>query len=186
MKARFLLSTLDQFPKFKDAKGNPLPQVVLAGKSNVGKSSLINHFFSQKNLAKTSNSPGKTRLLNFFLVEERFLFADLPGYGFAKASHKEIQNWSAAIEAFLETESIQLVLLLIDSRRGISSEDQKMIDFSKRRKIPFLLIFTKTDKLLAPEKDKLMKTYPEALLFSIKDRLCSKILQRKIEKILWG
>jgi GTP-binding protein len=91
MKARFLLSTLTEFPTLKDPRGKLLPEIAIAGRSNVGKSSLINHWLGQKKLAKTSATPGKTQLLNFFIVGEEFLLVDLPGYGFAKAPPDEVE-----------------------------------------------------------------------------------------------
>ena len=117
MKARFLLSTLTEFPTLKDPRGKPLPEIALVGRSNVGKSSLINHLLGQKKMAKTSATPGKTQLLNFFLVDEQFLLVDLPGYGYAKAPPGEIEKWSHAIDAYINGRpTLRLILLLVDSR----------------------------------------------------------------------
>ena len=187
MKAKFLLSTLTEFPNLKDPKGNFLPEVALAGRSNVGKSSLINHLLQQKGLAKTSATPGKTQLLNFFLIEDRFLFVDFPGYGFAKATPEEIWKWSKAIEAYVETRTtLKLILLLVDCRREISKDDELLIAWAKAKKIPLLLILTKTDKLSTSEKDVLLKKHPEAIPYSIMNNSSRHIVTKKIEAILWG
>lgn len=185
MKARFLLSTLTEFPQLKNPKGQPLVEVIIAGRSNVGKSSLINHLFQSKKLAKTSSTPGKTRLLNFFLVDERFLLVDLPGYGFAKGPAKEVFEWSDAIETYIHNRpTLKLILLLVDCRRDFSKEDLALIDFAKAKEIALLLIFTKTDKLSSEEKKKLQETYPQAIACSVKDPSSRNFLERKLKELL--
>ena len=185
MKVQFLLSTLTEFPNLKDPKGNFLPEIAMAGKSNVGKSSLINHWLGHK-IAKTSATPGKTKLLNFFLVDEEFLVVDLPGYGYAKAHREEIEKWSVAIDDYLTNrKTLRLLLLLIDSRRGIGEEDQALIDWAHHKKIPLLLILTKTDKLSQSEKGTLLKKYPEALLYTTEHTEPRVKLEKRIRQILW-
>lgn len=185
MKVRFLLSTLTDFPHLKDPRGQILPEVVLAGRSNVGKSSLINHLLQGKH-ARTSATPGKTQLLNFFAIDEKWLIVDLPGYGFAKAPPEEIQKWSDAIDAYVSTRtSLKLMLLLLDSRRGWGEQDRLLAAWCQAKQIPLLLIFTKTDKLSSSEKEALLKTYPGAIFYSIKESKARQILQKRIEKILW-
>ncbi len=187
MKARYILSTLTEYPTLKDPQGNLLPEIALVGRSNVGKSSLINHLLNQKKLAKTSATPGKTRLLNFFIVDERFLLVDLPGYGFAKAPKSEIETWSNAIDAYInQRPTLRLILLLIDSRRGIGEEDQKLIDWARHRRLKLLLIFTKTDKLSPNEVETIKKKYPEAIPYSIMNNASRHIAEKRIEEILWG
>lgn len=187
MKARFLLSTLTEFPHLKSPQGKPLPEMALAGRSNVGKSSLINHLLQQKKLAKTSATPGKTQLLNFFLVDEKFLLADLPGYGFAKAPAETIEKWSQAIDSYLnERPTLKLILLLIDSRRGFSDEDFSFSAWAQQKQIPLLVIYTKTDKLSHFEKQALAKKDPEAVLYSVMNNDSRHILEKRIEQILWG
>jgi len=186
MKARFLLSTLTEFPTLKDPRGNILPEMALAGRSNVGKSSLINHLLNQKKLAKTSATPGKTQLLNFFLVEEKFILVDLPGYGFAKAPLEEMEKWSEAIDAYVNHRpSLKLILLLVDCRRDFSQEDLSLMEWSSHKKIPLLLIFTKTDKLSSSEKMAFLKKHPGAILYSTKDDSARYLLEKKIGQILW-
>lgn len=186
MKAQFLLSTLTEFPNLKDPKGNLLPEIALAGRSNVGKSSLINHLLGQKKLAKTSATPGKTQLLNFFLIDDKFLLVDLPGYGFAKAPPEEVEKWSRAIDAYLNQRStLKLILLLIDCRRGVQDDDRTMIEWSQAKKIPLLVIFTKTDKLSRTELDAFMRKEPQAIPYSVMNSNSRHILEKRIHKVLW-
>lgn len=189
MKARYLLSTLTEYPTLKDPRGKLLPEIAILGRSNVGKSSLINHLFNQKKLAKTSSTPGKTRLLNFFLVDDSFILVDLPGYGFAKAPKEEIEKWSQAIDHYLnERPTLKLIFLLIDSRRDFNKEDLAIMNWAENKKIPLLLIFTKTDKLSPSEKAKFLKTHPEAIHYTVTNTLGRHLIEKKIEqKVLsWG
>lgn len=187
MRARFLLSTLTEFPHLEDLRGKPLPEIALAGRSNVGKSSLINHLLEQKKLAKTSATPGKTRLLNFFAVDERFLLVDLPGYGYAKAARSEIAKWSEAIENYINHRStLRLILLLVDSRRDFNAEDEALMQWARHKQIPLIVILTKTDKLSAAEKAALLKKHPEAIPYTITNSDSRYLLEKRIEQILWA
>lgn len=189
-KAVFLLSTLDDFPRLKDPKGNPLPEIALAGRSNVGKSSLINHFFGQKNLAKTSATPGKTQLLNFFVVKDKAVFVDLPGYGYAAAPNAAVEKWSRAIDLYLnQSASLKLILLLVDSRRDLSSEDRSLLDWANQKNIPLLAVLTKTDKLTPSELQKTLsamrKQLPsEPIPYSVMDKSSRYFLAKQIEALL--
>lgn len=186
MRARFLLSTLTEFPVLKDPRGNLLPEIAMAGRSNVGKSSLINHFLNQRKLAKTSATPGKTQLLNFFIIDEEYLLVDLPGYGFAKAPPDEIEKWSRAIDTYInERTTLKLILLLIDSRRDFSKEDRDLAEWAANKQIPVLLIFTKTDKLSHSEKVALSKKYPEAIHYTIMNNASRHLVEKRIAQILW-
>lgn len=186
MNVRFLLSTLTEFPVLKDPRGKLLPEIALAGRSNVGKSSLINHFFNQRKVAKTSATPGKTQLLNFFSIDEKYLLVDLPGYGFAKAPPEEIEKWSKAIDTYLNSRpTLRLILLLVDSRRDFNEEDQQLLNWANHKQIPLLLVLTKADKLTPAEQMTLSKKYPDAILYSIEKKECRRILEKRIEQILW-
>src|SRR3989344_2534020 len=192
MRAEFLLSTLSEFPSLKDPQGRPLPEIALAGRSNVGKSSLINHFLGQKKAAKTSATPGKTQLLNFFLIDDSFLLVDLPGYGFAKAPVESIEKWSSAIDTYLNNRpSLKLILLLIDCRREPKDEDLSMIEWAKTMQIPLLIIFTKTDKLKAAELDLALKKNTkmlgcEIIPYSVENGRTRDWLIKRIRGILWA
>lgn len=180
---RFLLSTLTEFPNLKDPRGKPLPEIALAGRSNVGKSSLINHLLKKKGLAKTSSTPGKTQLINFFSIDDKLVLVDLPGYGFANAPLEQIDHWSSAIDAYLnEREPLKLILLLVDCRRELCKKDQDLIDWSARKKIPLWVIYTKADKLTAQER----KMKREGILYSTSDTACRHFLEKRIEQLLWG
>ena len=122
------------------------PIIAVAGKSNVGKSSLINMLANQKKLAKTSVTPGRTRLINYFDFGE-FVLADLPGYGYAKVSKEEKKKWGALLEEFLKTQDIKLLISLVDIRHDPTADDKMMINYLYHYQIPFVLVATKADKL---------------------------------------
>ena len=122
------------------------PIIAVAGKSNVGKSSLINMLANKKKLAKTSVTPGRTRLINYFDFGE-FVLADLPGYGFAKVSKEEKKKWGELLESFLGTQKICLLLSLVDIRHEPTADDKMMINYLYNYAVPFALVATKADKL---------------------------------------
>lgn len=122
------------------------PLVAIVGKSNVGKSSLINMLAGQKKLAKTSDTPGRTRLINYFDFGP-FVLADLPGYGYAKVSKEEKEKWAILLEKFIATEDIKLVVSLVDIRHNPTADDLMMINFLYHYRIPFVIVATKADKL---------------------------------------
>lgn len=122
------------------------PIIAVAGKSNVGKSSLINMLANRKKLAKTSVTPGRTRLINYFDFGE-FMLADLPGYGFAKVSKEEKKKWGALLETFLSTQKICLLLSLVDIRHEPTADDKMMVNYLYHYAVPFALVATKADKL---------------------------------------
>lgn len=131
-----------------------LPEIVFAGKSNVGKSSLINKFFNRKNLARVSGVPGKTTTINFFLVDN-VRIADLPGYGYAKRSDKEKLRWGELMEAYFASErDIRLVVQLLDMRHKPTEDDKTMLGFLSEAEIPFICVLTKCDKLNKTERTK--------------------------------
>ena len=125
-----------------------LRQLAVVGKSNVGKSSLINALCNRKKLCKTSATPGKTRLINVFLINEAFHLVDLPGYGFAKAPKAERDKWGAMIEGYLEgSKHLKRVLHLVDIRHAPTRDDQMMVEYLRHYDIPFTVVATKADKL---------------------------------------
>jgi len=146
--------------EFAGAIGEPgqeppgtLPQVAIAGRSNVGKSSLVNAMLGRKGLARVSKRPGKTQEINFYEVDDRFYLVDLPGYGFAKAPSEVRQRWAPLIESYLATsEQLLGVVVLVDCRHGPSDDDAQMVDFLARLEIPALFVLTKIDKLSRSER----------------------------------
>lgn len=135
-----------QYPK------NDLPQIVLVGKSNVGKSSFINTMINRKSLARTSSEPGKTRQINFYNIDETFYFVDLPGYGYSKMSKQEQDKVGSFIEQYLiKSKNIALVIFLIDIRHNPTENDRLMYDYIIRSGLPFIIFANKADKI-APTK----------------------------------
>ena len=124
------------------------PEIAFAGRSNVGKSSLINALVGRKNLAKTSNTPGRTQLINFFSINDNLSFVDLPGYGFAKVSRAVKKNWGDMVEAYLRGRpNLALVVFILDVRREPSDDDLSLRDWLEHCRIPYLYVLTKSDKL---------------------------------------
>ncbi len=135
--------------------GADLPEIAFAGRSNVGKSSLINFLTNRKSLAKTSAAPGKTRLINFFGVDDRFALVDLPGYGYARAPLAERARWRPMVEAYLrERETLLGVIVLIDSRRGAGEMDLALLEWLAAADVSACLALTKADKLRQSERRK--------------------------------
>ena len=134
------------------------PEICFAGRSNVGKSSLINALTNRKGLARASNTPGRTRELNYFNVDERLNLVDLPGYGYARASKSNIANWTRLTRMFLRGRAgLRRVFLLIDSRHGIKPTDIELMDMLDDAAVTYQLVLTKTDKLKRGELDKVMR-----------------------------
>lgn len=125
-----------------------LPEFAFIGRSNVGKSSLINSICNVKDIAKVSQTPGKTRHINYFLINKEWYLVDLPGYGYAKASKKDKLKWEEMIERYLVTRAtLQCALVLLDSRHELQKADKEFIDWLGERHIPFVHVFTKLDKI---------------------------------------
>ena len=130
-KATFVKSAVkkNDYPIIRNESGVILPEIAIAGRSNVGKSSLLNHLFLSKNLVKTSSIPGKTQLINFFSIDDTFAFVDLPGYGYAKVPQAIRQDWGPMIQTYLEPrESLKVILFLFDIRREPNEDDYKFME----------------------------------------------------------
>lgn len=142
--AEFLVSAgrMDQFPKA------PWPEIAFAGRSNVGKSSLINRLLNRRKLAHTSGTPGRTRTVNFYLINGRFLFTDLPGYGYAKVSREVKQAWWGLVEGYLrEREQLRGIVHILDARHPPTPDDREMQEFLRSVELPSLVVLTKADKV---------------------------------------
>lgn len=144
---------------------NTLPEIAFAGRSNVGKSSLINRLLNRKALARTSSQPGKTQTLNFYLVNEEIYLVDLPGYGYAKVSHSLQNQWKALLEDYLsQRRALRGVALVVDSRHGPTASDLQMFNWLRHHRRPLFVVATKVDKLRQREYkaalDSLTAAYP--------------------------
>ena len=148
--AKFEISAVSK----KQYPSGDLPEIVLVGKSNVGKSSFINTMINRKNLARTSNTPGKTRQINFYNIDEKFYFVDLPGYGFSKMSKKEKIISGRYIEEYLEQgKNVALIILLLDIRHNPTEDDILMYDYILRSNLPFIVLTNKADKIAVTKVD---------------------------------
>lgn len=140
------------------------PEIALAGRSNVGKSSLINKFLNRKNLARTGNTPGKTQMLNFYHINDEWYFVDLPGYGYAKVSKEVHSQWGKMMEDYFSTRAnLRAVLQVVDIRHKPSVEDQEMQFFLRNRGIPVLVVATKSDKIAKGQWPRYLKVIAQAL-----------------------
>lgn len=150
-KAQFITS-LDAF---RDYPGVGRPEIAMVGKSNVGKSSMINKLTNNGKLARTSAEPGKTRLINLFNLNDEIVLVDLPGYGFAKVSRGEKQRWAGMIEGYLaQSKNLKRVLMLVDMRHQPTNDDVDMVNYLRHYGIPFTVAATKADKLSRAEKSR--------------------------------
>ena len=134
--------------KNEDLPKSNLPEIAFSGKSNVGKSSLINTILNIKGIAKTSSTPGRTQSLNFILVNDSIFFVDLPGYGYAKVPASVKRNWGNLIESYLKSSSsLSLIFLICDARRNPGEEEIVFVEWLEEKRIPFMVVLTKIDKL---------------------------------------
>jgi len=152
-----------------DLPKKSLPEVILCGRSNVGKSSFINSIFNRKDLARISSTPGKTRSINYYNIDEKFYLVDLPGFGYAKVSKVEREKWGKLVSEFvLNTKNIELAIHFIDSRHKPTELDIKLSDLLKFANIPYLVLLSKSDKLKQSDFKVAIKnlttTFPELIL----------------------
>ncbi len=179
LNAKFVISAekLSQCPDFE------LPEFPLLGRSNVGKSSFINAIANNKKLAKTSNTPGKTRLINFFNFQDLFMIADLPGYGYAKVSHESQAKWQKYLEEYLlKRKQIKSLIQFIDARHDIQKNDYQMREWVESYNLPILTIVTKIDYIPKGKRTQVLSKISkelagEVLPFSAIDRYyCDKTI----------
>lgn len=150
---------------------NNLPEIVLVGKSNVGKSSFVNTMINRKSLARTSSEPGKTRQLNFYNIDDKFYFVDLPGYGYSKMSKAEQVKVGAFIEEYLtKRECISLIVFLIDIRHNPTANDKMMYDYIIKNNLPCIVVCNKADKIAVTKVDDRVKDI-QNILNPLKDIL---------------
>lgn len=137
---------------------SPLPQIAFSGRSNVGKSSLINTLLNRKSMARVSSAPGKTITVNFYDVDNKLFLVDLPGYGYAKRTLEDKKKWSLLVDGYFTNnpniDLLKLVVQLVDSRIGLTKDDRDMVEFLNQAEIPYIVVATKTDKLNKTEREK--------------------------------
>jgi len=161
--AEFVMSNAD----FKGCPKQNLPEFAFIGRSNVGKSSLINMLLGKKNLAKTSSAPGKTQLINHFIINESWFLVDLPGYGYAKVAKTQREKWQKLISSYLRLrENLTLVFILIDVRLDPQKIDLEFINWCGEEQIPFSLVLTKLDKVSTAESQRNFAKLKETLLLT--------------------
>ena len=144
-------------------------EFAFVGRSNVGKSSLINSLTSRLKLARTSKTPGRTQLINYFLINDEFYIVDLPGYGFAKVPKEMKKQWGKTMERYIESKRKKLVFVLLDIRRVPSDEDIEMLEWLEYNEMDYKIIFTKIDKLSNNERAKQLKAIKTRLVFEKED-----------------
>lgn len=158
-KAEFCAS----YGKFSQIPPPERIEIAFAGRSNVGKSTLINKLFNRKNLARVSSVPGKTATINFYGLENVY-FVDLPGYGYAKVAKSEKERWSGLIEGYLNSDrDLRLVFMLVDMRHAPSADDLHMINYLVDEELPFVVVLTKADKLRKSEREKRMAAFADEI-----------------------
>lgn len=172
--AKFITTALKpkDYPQIRNQSGQLLPEVAVVGRSNVGKSSLLNHLFDTKHLVKTSSTPGKTQAINFFSYHDEIAFADLPGYGYAKVPLSVKKQWGPMIQTYLEKrETLKVILLLLDIRRIPNEEDLQLMDWIAHHQKAVLVVLTKIDKVTQSERHanagKILKEFSAANLHHV-------------------
>ena len=172
-----------------------LPEIAFAGRSNVGKSSLINTLVNRKHLVKTSKTPGRTQLINFFNINDAFTFIDLPGYGYSKVPDSVKKNWGPMVETYFSTrKTLKGVVLIMDIRRTPVQDELNFTDWLDQYELPSILALTKSDKLSKMKQKSQQHAVAKALsvdesrliLFSAKSRQGKEMMWRAIEKLLRG
>ena len=150
------------FKKFDVKKNLILPEVCFAGRSNVGKSSLINSLLNRKNIARTSKKPGQTKTILYYRIDNYFSLVDVPGYGYAETSKKNVTEISILLnEYFTISKNLKIVCVLIDSRHGLKKIDLEFLSFLEKNKLNYMFILTKSDKLSLSNKEKVLKTFSQ-------------------------
>ncbi len=182
--------------KAESIPDSDINEVAFAGLSNVGKSSLVNALTGRTTLAKTSQTPGRTKQLNFFLLRENLTLVDLPGYGYAQASRSDIKQWTTLTRKYLKGRpNLQRVCLLIDSRRGLKNSDREIMDLLDESAVNYQVVLTKTDKVKKSDVEKIISDikaeaykhtalHPEVIATSSRDNIGIDILRAELAKFI--
>lgn len=189
--ARFMLgvANLEQLPE------DSLPEIAFAGRSNVGKSSLLNTTLKRRGLARTSNTPGRTQEMNFFNIGDHMHIVDLPGYGYAKVSKSLVKDWTKMLKLYLQgRRSLQMACLLVDARHGIKANDKEMMTMLDEAAVSYQVVLTKADKLKKSDRIPIIEqtqkvllehpaAYPLPILTSSEDKTGIDILRARIGRV---
>ena len=182
LSAEFVTSAVKpaQYPPVK------YPEMAFAGRSNVGKSSLINTLVNRKHLVKTSSTPGRTQLLNFFNINDQAVFVDLPGYGYAKVPERVKKDWGKMIETYLSSRlTLKGVVLILDIRRNPGEDERNFISWLHQQGIPTILILTKADKLSKTKQKKQVQVIEKALSVNPEELICFSAKTRQGLDNVW-
>lgn len=176
---------IKSLPSIKLKEDDKLKEVLFVGRSNVGKSSLLNCLCDNKNLAFVSSKPGHTKLLNFYNVDQKFYLVDAPGYGYSKSNISEINLFSEMMEDyFSNTFNLALVVFLLDSRRKLNDDDLQLINFFKEENINFVIVLTKADKLNQSQRHQITHHIKDTLNINIDDMIFTSTLKKEnIDKL---
>ncbi len=178
--------------KLEQLPPDRLPEIAFAGRSNVGKSSLLNATLNRKGLARTSNTPGRTQEMNFFSLDERLYIVDLPGYGYAKVSKTQVKDWTKMLKLYLQgRRSLNMACLLVDARHGVKANDKEMMTMLDEAAVSYQVVLTKAEKLVKADRPKIIdKTqavllehpaaYPLPILTSSEDKIGIDILRARL------
>jgi GTP-binding protein len=181
--AKFITSAINK----ESWPNHDLAEVVLAGRSNVGKSSLINTLCNRKQLAYTGNTPGKTRMLNFFEIDNKIVFVDAPGYGYAKRSFKELEDFGYLMEEYFTLrDNLKALILIVDLRHKPTKDDVMMIDFARSNKVNTIVVATKYDKVKKSEINKQLNVISQTLNVNKENIIQFSSLTRKGYEELWN
>ena len=186
-----VIKSIDFYGSVVNPKGYPtdgLPEIILAGRSNVGKSSFINAMLNNNKVARVAKTPGKTRLLNFFKINNKFYFVDVPGYGYANVSKNQLDQFQDMIETYLvKSQNIALAILLVDMRHLPTADDIQMYTYLKNRGLPVLIVMTKSDKLSGNGKAKQKQLIAKEIGLLGNDKMFSYSSVIKTESpIIWA
>jgi len=180
--------------KLEEVPRRPLPHIAIAGKSNVGKSSLINHLTGRKQLAKISKTAGKTKRLDFYIIPDQFYLVDLPGYGFARVASSLKEKWSELLEGYMQSKALFGVVFLVDGRHDPSREDMQLWQWLRSKNLPAIVVLTKCDKVKKNEQQERFEktaqmlgiTADELVPYTVESSGGRERLSFRLGELLWG
>lgn len=189
--AKYIKTAIEpkDYPVLRDLSGDIMTEIAVVGRSNVGKSSLLNDLFQSKNLVKTSSTPGKTQAINFFTLDDKLAFVDLPGYGYAQVPDSTRKKWGPMIQNYLaKRESLKLILFLFDIRRTPNEEDMQLLEWIAQNEKGVIMILTKVDKVtsnvMRANTQKILKAFDTENLHSLHYSVTKNVGRKELIKML--